>query len=231
MENTKEPFLLRIGRHLLLNASFLKNLGLMHGKMGIILFFCHYARYTQNKLYEDFAGELLDEVYKEIHNHIYPGLENGLAGIGWGMEYMIQNEFMEGETNEVLEELDGRLMEQDIRRIADLSFQCGLGGILYYVMCRLNSPSRNRNCLPFDACYLSDLHNAACRLLTDDSVEEKTREIAKRYINRRELDIYRFSSDDLKTFLTSLPDNEDVIAWPLGLADGCAGVGLKIILS
>ena len=70
--------------YLTINSSFIGDLGLFHGRMGIILFFAHYARATQSKHYEDFAGCLLDELYEEIHEDLPVNLENGLCGIGWG---------------------------------------------------------------------------------------------------------------------------------------------------
>ena len=54
--------LLRIANVLLLNASFLDNPGLLNGKMGIAIFFYHYSRFTKNKIYENFAGVLVDEI-------------------------------------------------------------------------------------------------------------------------------------------------------------------------
>jgi len=48
---------------LLLNSSFIDNLGLMHGKTGIAIFFFNLARTTKNQIYEDYAGELIDEIY------------------------------------------------------------------------------------------------------------------------------------------------------------------------
>lgn len=40
--------LLSIANHLLLHTSFMTNLGLFYGKMGSVLFFVHYAKYTNN---------------------------------------------------------------------------------------------------------------------------------------------------------------------------------------
>lgn len=41
-----EALLKRIANHQMLCGSFCQNLGLLHGKMGLVLFFFHYARYT-----------------------------------------------------------------------------------------------------------------------------------------------------------------------------------------
>lgn len=230
MKNTEEELLLRICRHLLCKASFLTDLGLIKGKMGIVIFFCHYARYTKEKIYDEFAGDLLEEIYNEIDKHISLYLENGLCGIGWGIEYLVQNTFMEGETNEILEAVDLQIMDQDPQRITDYSFLTGLGGLLYYVLSRLNSPKRNRNCLPFDNRYLSDLHVAALQLIAKGS-DKKSTEIAEKYVNYKKDNVQLINCDDLESFVISQPVDNDITKWKLGLQDGCAGRGLKILLS
>jgi len=94
---------------LLLNASFINNIGLLNGKMGISILFYHLSRKFENKIYEEYAGELIDEIYEEITADTPVDFENGLAGIGWGIEYLVQNSFIEADTNEVLEEFDKKI--------------------------------------------------------------------------------------------------------------------------
>ena len=142
--------------YLTINSSFLGDLGLFHGIMGIVLFFAHYARVTQNKQYEDFAEILLDEIYEEIHWDLPINLENGLCGIGWGIEYLVQHGFMEGNTDEILADIDRKVLEIDPLRISDLSFRRGLTGIIFYVIARLNS-YRETDKLPFDNSYLESI--------------------------------------------------------------------------
>lgn len=80
-----QPFkLLSIANHLLLHTSFMTNLGLFYGKMGSALFFVHYAKYTNNSIYDDFVGEILDEIYEDIHTEMPVYFSNGLSGIAWG---------------------------------------------------------------------------------------------------------------------------------------------------
>ena len=57
----KDNHLYRIARHLIINSSYTDNLGLYDGKIGIIIFFAHLARYTQKQIYDDFTGKLLNE--------------------------------------------------------------------------------------------------------------------------------------------------------------------------
>lgn len=143
---------------LVINVSFVTDLGLFHGKMGHAIFFAHYGCLVDNVSYENFAGELLEEIYEEINIYLPINMEYGLCGIGWGIEYLVRQGFIEGCTDEILKDIDNLIMERDPRRINDISFRKGIGGILYYVMIRLSSPREKEN-LPFDDFYLESLRN------------------------------------------------------------------------
>ncbi|MBV4192445.1 hypothetical protein O1432_17600 [Bacteroides fragilis] len=158
MGKVDEALLKRIADHQMLHGSFRRDLGVLNGKMGIVLFFFHYARYTGRVLYEDFAGEMLEEVIQELHSDLPIRFSDGLCGIGWGVEYLIQNAFIAGDSDEILEDLDQKIMEWDPRRATDLSFESGLEGVACYVSSRLKSTVRNR--MPFDQVYLSELEMA-----------------------------------------------------------------------
>lgn len=145
--------------YLIINGSYLNDLGLFHGKMGIVLFFSELAHVTQNPIYEDLASSLLGEIYEEIHYDLPINLENGLCGIGWGIEYLVQHGLMEGDTDEILLDIDQKVMEINPLRMKDFSLRRGLGGIAYYVLARLNA-SRQSETLPFDKDYLKGLQEA-----------------------------------------------------------------------
>jgi lantibiotic modifying enzyme len=130
---------------LLLNASFIDNIGLMHGKMGISIFFFHLARQTKNQIYEDYAGELIDEIYEEITANTPVDFENGLAGIGWGIEYLVQNGFIEADTDEVLEEFDKRILHEFTYHFSDdINLTNGLTGFTAYFAMRLRNHVEER---------------------------------------------------------------------------------------
>lgn len=207
-QDEKHILLERIANHLIIKSSFLDNLGLFHGKMGIVIFFYHYSRYTSNPIYDEFAGELLDEVYEDINTDLSFDFENGLCGIGWGIEYLLQNKYLKGDSNEVLEDIDRKIMEYDPRRITDRTFRSGFAGLSCYVRTRLNSPCRNPDILPFDALYLSEWEN------TTDSEKE-------RQMNLEQI---------LKDIIGTIPVDENIMKWPLGLENGCAGYGLNKLL-
>lgn len=139
----------RISNALLLNASFIENLGLMYGKMGICIYFFHLAKSSSNPIYESYAEELLDEIFEEISTSTPLDFENGLAGIGWGIEYLAQNGFVEADTDEVLEEFDNRLFKELIYNTPrELSLLKGLTGLGAYFLKRIQNPASNDEKIP-----------------------------------------------------------------------------------
>ena len=205
--------------YLTINGSYLNDLGLFHGKMGIVLFFSELAHASQNSAYEDLAGNLLGEIYEEIHYDLPINLENGLCGIGLGMEYLVQHGLMEGNTDEILSDIDQKVMEINPLRMKDFSFRRGLAGIAYYVLARLNA-SRQSDTLPFDEDYLNALRKAMSRddFSSDEDITLDLSELLQQVLNGQHINL------QLPTFLTTYEMKEesfdDVL---LGLENGLTG--------
>ena len=157
-----DVLLKQIADHHLLNGLFCKELGLWEGKMGMSLFFFLLSRHTGNHWYEEFAGELLEDVCGSLSQRCSVTFADGLCGIGWAIEFLKKEGFVEGDTDEILEEVDRQVMERDVRRITDASLETGLAGIAAYVRSRLDSERSIKNHHPFDSEYLSDL-DVVCR--------------------------------------------------------------------
>ena len=115
----------RITHHLMLNAYFNPDLGLFHGQMGTVLAMSEYSKYANNEVYFDVASCLLDNIAGKMHKNLLFSFASGLSGIGWGIEYLIQYGFVEGESVEICEEIDRKIMETDPRRILDFSLDTG----------------------------------------------------------------------------------------------------------
>lgn len=220
----------RIVNFLLLNSSCLDNVGLFHGKMGICIFFYNYSRYTNSELYSEFAGLLLDEVFEEIYLCDSIHFENGFSGIGWAIEYLIFNKFVKGDANEILFELDQKIMEIDIKRLQNLSFRNGIEGIVYYVLCRLINMKKDKYNIPFDSLYLSELNDIVINLYSNNScLSESTIIISyMNYIKSQPSSDFNISIPLYYIDSTSTINN--IIEMPLGLDNGLAGIGLKEIL-
>lgn len=155
--NSQSDNLNRLMRYLTINNVNVINSGLYHGKMGVVICFCEYARYLNDDYYLDLAGELLDELFDEINRDTSFNFENGLCGIGWGVEYLIRQKFMAGNSDDVLEVIDAQVMQADISRITDFSIETGLGGIAFYIIARLTVVDRTiEKTIPFDWDYLEN---------------------------------------------------------------------------
>jgi hypothetical protein len=163
MENEKIALLQRIANYQMLHASFGCDLGLLNGKTGCAIFFYHYARYTGNSAYEDFAGELLNEIYEDIHADIPYRFSSGIIGIAFGISYLIYAGFVEGDMDEILMDIDNKIMEKDLRRISDYSLETGLEGIVRYALCRLYLVENK----PFDIVWLNNLQNTYYQVKED----------------------------------------------------------------
>lgn len=95
----------QIANTILLNAGKINGSGLFSGKMGIALLFYHYARIDNDKVYNDFADELLDGVINSLNESMPVNFADGLTGIAWAINYLINNKFIEAESD-ILEDVD-----------------------------------------------------------------------------------------------------------------------------
>lgn len=102
---------------------------LENGTMGHVLLLYQYSRYTEDLFYERVAENMLDAVLNHLSSEESIEYGNGLAGIGYGVEYLIQNGFVRGDADDVLAELDDCLANR-YTECKDLSLEHGLSGII-----------------------------------------------------------------------------------------------------
>ena len=147
----------KIADYLLLRSSYLQEIGLFHGKMGVAIALYMYSSKYNDKLMEEYAWDLFQQVYDKVHIDMPVGLETGLAGIGYGTTLLYKYGLVSCDLNEILIDVDSKIMERDPRRMSDLSARTGLGGILQYIALR---QSTGEPLLTFDRQYLTELNNA-----------------------------------------------------------------------
>lgn len=149
---TKEEKMLN---HLILHANDIPSaIGLLDGKIGIALVLAHYARCRNKKNIERAADFLVESVMNQLTTTVSIDFAKGLSGIGWGIEHLIQNNYMKGCGADILQNLDERIMQFDVTRIKDWSLEKGLLGILHYVLYHLQGANRSKSVV-FDESYLA----------------------------------------------------------------------------
>lgn len=81
----------------------------LSGKMGYCIYF--YLSGQSDDKHTETADSLLDSITWELKNHHHSiDLYNGLSGIGLGIDYLIKNNFITGYINQILKQVDSRLL-------------------------------------------------------------------------------------------------------------------------
>ncbi|WP_053826194.1 lanthionine synthetase LanC family protein [Lascolabacillus massiliensis] len=190
--------LIETANHLAINGCFWRNLGLCNGKIGIAIFLFHYSRYSTEDSYKYIAENLIDDVYNEMHDMLTIDLEDGYCGIGWGLQHLYNYKFICGDINQILLEIDEKIMERDVVRIKDKGILNGLGGILHYVLIRL---SNNINNNIFDADYLLRLSLSSEKII-DLKSESEIITLAQSYLSYYKSNKLNYYDKDLINLLS-----------------------------
>lgn len=148
----------KIADYLLLKSPYIHDIGLFHGKMGVVVSLYAYANKYHDQLLEDFAWDLLQQIYENVHTDMPIGMEYGLAGIGYGTTLLSKLGLVECDLNSVLADVDAKIMERDPRRMSDYSVRTGAGGVLLYLALRHETYG---TALTFDNLYMAELKSAA----------------------------------------------------------------------
>lgn len=137
------------------------DLGLLSGKSGVSLFMFYISRYFASNEYERFAQKLLESTFDDINSK--PSLFTycgGLAGVGWCVDHLSENCFIEQNNIEVLNDLDGYLFEAMSTFLSQKNFDFlhGATGIVFYFLDRLKYSNEVQKYLSL---YLEELYNYA----------------------------------------------------------------------
>jgi len=119
-----------------------KNIGVMGGSIGLALFMFYYAKYTDEDRYAQMGVDLISNIFEEINKGFsYHTLAGGLAGIGWSIELLAKQNFIDADTDEVLEQLDPYLHKTMIYDIQNENFDFlhgAVGNGVYFLSRRPN---------------------------------------------------------------------------------------------
>ena len=143
----------KIADYLLLKSSYIQDIGLFHGKMGIVVSLYAYANKYDDRLLEDFAWDLLQQIYENVHTDMPIGMEYGLTGIGYGTTLLSKLGLVDCDLNSILQDVDAKIMERDPRRMSDFSVRTGAAGVLLYLALRQEPGTL----LTFDRQYMEEL--------------------------------------------------------------------------
>lgn len=174
--------------------------------------------------------EFLDSIYNSIELVKDIDIPSGVCGIGWGIEYLAQNELIEGCTDDILIDVD-KLVEQRCRQFFLLTNYSSseiqdLSDILRYISIRLTSVCGDFSQNPFSNLFLKDcvtFYNGLSDNLIVDSLQIFENVLKKgRYVSKR--------IDLISDMYGQIPiDFTKLVFMPMELRNGLSGAGVKIL--
>jgi lantibiotic biosynthesis protein len=117
--------------------------GLLGGELGMVLYYYEKFKVTNEAHYGTSASELLDTIFERINSdtpHLMGStLSNGLAGLGYVVNYLQKEGFLDLDLSEELADLDEHLYEQALIQISEHKndYLHGAFGIMFYFSERL----------------------------------------------------------------------------------------------
>lgn len=162
--------------HLAFQAVQTSGSGLYHGRMGIILsLYCHGIVHENHSIC-GYANDIL----QNMSTNYYDGdisIENGLAGLGLGFTLLYKAGMFNDDLNDILYDIDKKIMSVDPRRIEDHSFRKGALGLLFYIRTRF---SVGHSCVSLQKDYIKELEANmeanACGTVRDGMFMENLRQ-------------------------------------------------------
>ena len=201
-----------------LHANDVPARGLFGGQMGIVLVLSEYTRLRKLRPLRTAINFLLDQILSNLSTEIPLTFADGLTGIGWGVEYLLQNKYQRGSGVEICEAIDQKLMQQNILRQTDLTLDTGVEGWLHYIIAHLQGAIREGK-QAFDAAYLQDVA-VVCRHLLQQDIPPSLHSLCTAYLQMLagkpvsyHFDLRSFISPNIKRSTTQL-----------GLHNGLAGL-------
>lgn len=114
--------------------------GLFDGKMGICLFLYKYSRYSDYKIYDEIASNLLDELFDQLTPGMSTNVMDGLAGIGFGLVELLKDGFLESDPDDhILKNMDDILLH-DVKNVLmrETPFSIALYSSGIYLLSRMS---------------------------------------------------------------------------------------------
>lgn len=183
---------------LIVDSIGMSDIGLFDGKMGIILSLITYSRSNKLRCVEEMADFLMEQVLDSMTDISPLSFSNGITGIGWGIEYLIQNGYMPGCGTDICIEIDNKLMSCDIRRVDDFSLEHGIYGWLHYIVAHIQGANRCGKQV-FDRMYIMDLISRLKKYSDNNATPKEFSNLQTMFIEvlNGATDVYKFPLEEI----------------------------------
>ncbi len=148
------------------------SIGLSSGKMGLCIYFFQLARTENNKEYNKIAEKLLDDILNQASKIASINIEDGMLGISLGISFLIRNNYVQGNENAVLKDIDDEIFKwitfNYINGDTSVLIQA-----LYYIYVRKLSTLSNESDFFFNELaihIINELHSKMESILAEEAV-------------------------------------------------------------
>jgi glycosyltransferase involved in cell wall biosynthesis len=205
------------------------DIGLVTGRMGIVIFLFHYAKYSRKAFYQELAKTMTKDLINELHINQSLGLYSGLLGVGWGLEYLHQNGFIEENGTRILEQIDKKTMDINLMDVSDMSVHNGLGGAVHYILARLCTSGQGYEQNLFNEYFLNNLY-LKIKSIIDNRIDDcDSIDIFIKFIEYFDSDSKTIEKPMIYDIIApQMPKNYETENHPMSL-NGSAGIGLMLI--
>lgn len=128
-------------------VSYQENNTMLDGNAGIMLFYFHYYVYTGDTTYYTKAIHILETLVSTVNNQSNsPSLANGIAGLGWTIDYLSATKIIDVEADILLENaVDEYLYDTMLKYLhnGNRGFYDGALGNGFYFICRYTHTTSN----------------------------------------------------------------------------------------
>lgn len=113
------------------------NIGIT-GKLGRAILLLNVYQSTKDQNLRENAELMLEEIADKASDCRDLSYDKGLSGIGVGMEYILQQHYIDGDSDDVLSDIDNSMIKAiNLRTFDHLDLDDGILGIAYYMYTRL----------------------------------------------------------------------------------------------
>lgn len=139
------------------------NPDLFRGNMGICLAIYLLNKRYKNALIEEYADMLLEKTVRNIRMVQNPLFDQGLSGIGWGLNLLHSQSCIDGDINEILSDIDAHIYKSlcEEKKTDSIDNPEQLIGILIYIVSRIKNESLRKDV------FLHRINEASLRVIVN----------------------------------------------------------------
>ena len=172
LKDSLEKKLVEINEALDVHAKDFGSVGLLTGLPGVILFKLYYAQYCDEEQYAEEAYELIQECFEKFHTHqLLLTYCDGVAGFGWVMEHLVENDFLDADNDMLFSDLDTVLYDQMVKNLEERNYDFfhGAMGYAIYFLSRYKGTTNTE----FKKKYTDYLHYYIDKMIEISVLDEK----------------------------------------------------------